>query len=104
MTHKRKPGQRVQYTARRRVVLPNGESRDCVGGTQKIDGFWSSLRRLVGRVPVNTGAQAGDSKRARFHRLVRVAQWHWWHLGQSRFEALGKAFKRQRDEEAGDFF
>ena len=46
VTHKHKPGQPIQYVAHRTVVLPTGEHKHCLGGTQKVDGFWAFLANL----------------------------------------------------------
>ena len=71
-----------------------------LGGTEKFDGFWSSLRRLVGRRAVNTGRLSATAKRAWFDKNVRVAQWHWWHLHSNRFELVGSYLKSFREDSA----
>ena len=72
-----------------------GVTVDVLGGTQDIDGWWAWLRRAIGRVPVNTGA-ADSEKRAWLHKLVRVAQWHFWHLDADRFKELGATRREAR--------
>ena len=79
VTHKRKPGQSVAYTLRRWITTKDGTKHDCLCGTQVIDGFWASLRREVGRTGVQTGEE-DSTTRERLYKLVRVFQWHWWHL------------------------
>ena len=63
--------------------------RRLFGGTQKVDGYWATLRRAIGRSAVNTGKQGDDAKRSFLSKLVRVAQWRSWHLEKNRFELLG---------------
>ena len=53
------------------VVLPTGVTVQVVAETEKVDGYWSSLRTEVGRSAVNTGA-AGSLNRSWLLKLVRV--------------------------------
>ena len=87
--HKKKPGREVRYVEQKTITLPDGERRTVLAGTQKIDGFWAYFRRLVGRRSVNTGDNSSH-KRAYFHSLVRVAQFHQWFLHEDRFALLGQ--------------
>ena len=96
VTHKRKVGQPIRYVVKSEVALPDGRQLLVLKGTQKIDGDWASLRRLVGKLSVETGHSSDADRRAWLHGLVRVHQWRWWHLGQERFELLGKLFAAKR--------
>ena len=73
MTHKHEVGQAIQFVADRIVTLPNGIWSKVKAGTEKVDGYWASLRRAVGQRTVNTGA-ADSQKRQRLMTLVRVHQ------------------------------
>ena len=74
VTHKRKPGERVTYAALRTVRMHDGSMKKVWAGTQKIDGYWATLRRAVGRKGYNTGAK-GTERRERLEQMVRTHQW-----------------------------
>ena len=93
VVHKKKPGQEVHYTALRRVRLADGTEKEVLGGTQKIDGYWATLRREVGKKSYNTGAK-GSEKRRRLEMMVRTHQWFHWNLHRDRFTLLGELYKR----------
>ena len=95
--HKKKVGVRQEFVALRTVRSRSGRTRDVLGGTQKIDGFWASLRRFIGRKACNTGT-ADSVKREWLHANVRCFQWHWWNLHLDRFEQFGKLLANRRDE------
>ena len=94
--HKRKAGQPVRYAIPAEVVLASGERKAVVKGTQAIDGYWATLRRCVGKVPVNTGHSSSAEVRGWLRALVRVHQWRWWHLGEVRFRVLGRLYSERR--------
>lgn len=102
VTHKKKPGQPVNYTRQFTITLPDGTSMEVLGGTKKIDGFWATLRRVIGRKGINTGARDDTAKRAWFHKNVRVAQWLYWHASEDRFKLFASYLKQFR--EANAFF
>ena len=95
LTHKKKVGVKVHYAAKATVTLPNGEELVLMKGTEKVDGYWASLRSSVGRTAVNTGS-AMSSQREWLLKLVRVHQWHFWHLGVDRFNLFGKVLSASR--------
>ena len=97
VTHKKKAGVPQQFVARKVVVLHTGDRVECIGGTQKVDGYWASLRRGIGRRSIPTG-EAGTRARAWLLKLVRVHQWHWWNLNQDRFELFGKLLDQLRPQ------
>ena len=101
VTHKRKPGQPIVYVSERTLTLPNGEVLRTLGGTEKVDGYWATLRREVGRKAVNTGEQDSQN-REWLHQLVRVHQWHYWHANVDRFKLFGQLLAARRS--ARDFF
>ena len=84
VTHKKKVGERIRYVLKRTVTI-DGTEREVLAGTQKIDGYWATMRREVGKRAVQTGATAASEKRKRLHQLVRVHQWHYWHQDADRF-------------------
>jgi hypothetical protein len=95
VTHKRKAGVNMQYVKQYPVEFANGETRQVLGGTQRVDGYWSALRKFVGRRSVNTGF-AGTRERDWLHALMRVHQWNNWNLHKCRFKLLGKVFTQWR--------
>lgn len=95
VTHKRKPGQKLAYTLRRWITTKDGTKHDCLCGTQIIDGFWASLRREVGRTGVQTGDE-DSTTRERLSSLVRVFQWHWWHLHTDRYPLFCELVRAER--------
>ena len=106
VTHKKKVGQKIQFVAERTVKMRNGTTKRVLAGTEKVDGYWASLRRSVGKTSVNTGKRTGDQKRRTWlHKLVRVHQWRWWHLGEDLFNKLGQVQSQRRVAEAApDYF
>ncbi|CAE7251918.1 unnamed protein product [Symbiodinium sp. CCMP2592] len=65
-----------------------------VGGTQKIDGFFASFRRVVGRRPFfNTVGPSSEEKAPRMEQLmhfhVRLFQLKHWFGGQDMFAVFG---------------
>ena len=76
VTHKKKVGQKIQFVAERVVQMRDGQTKKVLSGTEKVDGYWASLRRAVGKTSVNTGKRGGDQKKRNWlHKLVRVHQW-----------------------------
>ena len=102
VTHKKKPGQPVKYVEQFTVELPDGTSKEVLGGTEKVDGFWATLRRLIGRKGVNTGARDKTAKRDWFHKNVRVAQWLYWFADDDRFKRFASYVQQSR--EGNDYF
>ena len=84
--------------------MRNGIEKSVPGGTQKIDGYWATLRRAVGRRSVQTGATADPSKRHRPHQLVRLHQWQYWHLDADRFAVLRGYLTTARMAPVAEFF
>jgi len=84
VVHKRRRGQRVQYTAVCRVELAPevaaqisarggdpllvGTQPWWVGGTQKVDGYWRLLRQRVGQSGCNTARDDALHQAARTHQ------------------------------------
>ena len=97
--HKRRVGQPINYAVTRIIEHADGVQETCRAGTQVIDGFWTSLRRFVGRLGVKTGAPESD-QRKRLLMLIRDFQWHWWHLHEDRFPLFGKLVQERRHEKA----
>ena len=77
--------------------MHDGSVKKVWAGTQKIDGYWATLRRAVGRKGYNTGAK-GTERRERLEQVVRTHQWTYWHLHEDRFTLLGGLYKRFREE------
>ena len=87
----------MQYVARRRVVLKSGEVVECLGGAQKVDGYWAKLRSAVGRRSFGAG-EAGSRTRERLIKLIRVHQWNYWNLGRNMFEEFAEIVARERPQ------
>jgi hypothetical protein len=96
VVHKKKVGCVQEFVGRRTIRLASGEVRDVLGGTQKIDGYWASLKRAVGRKSANTG-EDGTAARQWLLSLVRVHQWHVWNLDECRFTLFGDILDKQRN-------
>ena len=94
--HKRKAGQRVAYAPARRVTCWDGLTKNVVGGTQYVDGFWRFLRKEVSRQAVSTGKAKRAATRQLLLILVRVAQWRWWYLDANRFELYASYLRAAR--------
>ena len=107
VVHKKKPGRRRQYVMMRRchfmpedaeVLRERGQEPFLVGnvtwrkgGTQKVDGYWRTLRRRT----ANRGANSriGDLMRSK----VLAHQWsHALGPGADLFRSLGEAFAARR--------
>ena len=99
MTHKKKVGQDVKWVLRKQLSLPDGTQKDVIAGTEKIDGYWATLRRSIGRKGVNTGAD-GTGTRAYLEMLVRVHQWEYWHLDEDRFALFGEMMAKKRAQDS----
>ena len=93
----KKVGVNQEFVALPTVRLFSGEDRDVLGGTQKIDGLWASMRRYVGEISANTG-DTETAKRDLLNAMVRVFQWHWWNLKADRFRMFGELIAKHRDD------
>ena len=99
VSHAKKPGLPIRYAEQFTVTPRDGSDFEVLGGTQKVDGFWASLRRLIGRKGVNTGARDGTAKRDWFRKNVRVAQWLHWHRHENRFELFATYLAKARESQ-----
>ena len=86
VTHKRKTGVPLRYVIKSEVVLPDGERLLVLKGTQKIDGYWASLRRLVGKLSVETGHSSYAARRGWLRALVCAHQWRWLIVSGSAYD------------------
>ena len=62
------------------------------GGTQKLDGFFASFRREVGRRPFNTAGpslQTAANMEQHLHERVRCFQFAYWLSGSDLFQVFG---------------
>ena len=81
--------------------MRNGATKKVLAGTDKVNDYWASLRRAVGKTSDNTGERAGDQKkRTWLHKLARVLQWRWCHLSEDLFNKLGQLHAERRTAEA----
>lgn len=95
VTHKRKIGESLNFV-KNFVVKPfDGEERAVLGGTQRVDGYWSSLRRCVGKRSLNTGV-TGSARRDWLIAVIRCHQWEYWNLDVCRFKLLGEVLQKWR--------
>ena len=85
-----------EFTKRFEVNVWTGESFEKqvrLGGTQKLDGFFASFRRVVGRKPFNN-VGASDESAPRMEELmhfhVRAFQLKMWFAGCDMFAVYGK--------------
>ena len=85
-----------EFTKRIKVDVWNGECFEeqvRLGGTQKLDGFFASFRRVVGKKPLNTVGSC-DSQGPRMEQLmhfaVRAFQLKFWFAGCDMFSLYGK--------------
>ena len=63
-----------------------------VGGTQKLDGFFASFRREVGRKPFNTSGptlESADKMEQHLHERMRCFQLAFWLSGNDLFQVFG---------------
>eukprot|EP00972_Heterocapsa_arctica_P052847 7779839-Heterocapsa_arctica.AAC.1 len=72
----------------------------CNAGTEKINGYWATLRREVGRVPVNTGGTSDSKEQKYLHSLVRVHQWRYWNKGADCFKLMGGVIRGKRVQDS----
>ena len=79
-----------------KLRLPNGRIKFVLGGTQKVDGYWASLRRFVGKRSINTGDHPDAHRRVMLRQYVRVHQWCWWHLDEDRFDLFSDLVSNRR--------
>ena len=84
------------------MKLPSGASKEVFAGTERIDGYWATLRREVGRKSINTGLDMSQARQW-LELLVRVHQWEYWNLDVDRFAFFGALVAARRDA-APDFF
>ena len=82
---------------RKEVVLASGEKKTVLAGTEKIDGYWATLRRAIGRRGINTGFE-GSRERTWLEMLVRVHQWEHWNLDVDRFALFGNMLRMRRSQ------
>ena len=70
-----------------------------IGGTQKLDGFFASFRRLVGRKPLNSVGR-DDSQGPRMEQLMHFAvrSLKFWFSGSDMFVLHGKLRKLARTD------
>ena len=62
------------------------------GGTQKLDGFFASFRREVGRKPFNTAGPSlkrADNLEQHLHERMRCFQLSYWLSGSDLFQVFG---------------
>ena len=62
------------------------------GGTQKLDGFFASFQREVGRRPFNTAGpslQTAANMEQHLHERVRCFQFAYWWSGSDLFQVFG---------------
>ena len=72
-----------------------------IGGTQKLDGFFASFRRDVGRQPFNTTGptpKQADALEQGLHHRVRAFQCKFWMSGSDMFRVVGSLRKKERDD------
>ena len=94
--HKPKAGEGVRWVEVAEIRHRGGARRLVQKGTEKIDGFWASLRRAVGRVPFITGSLSDIDRQLWLECTVLAFQWRWWNLSRERFVLLGNIFREQR--------
>ena len=101
VTHKKKVGQKTNYVLKKTIKTAAGTTREVKGGTQQIDGYWTTLRTAVSRTGVNTG-EHGTPVCERLHKLVRVHQWHYWWANRDRFALFCDLAKENNKGEEDD--
>ena len=97
VTHKKKPGVPIRYVETAEIIMHDGTVKQVEKGSEKIDGYWATMRRCVGKTSVTTGHSSNKVRRLWLHKLVRAHQWHYWHLGVERFSLLGGIFRARRN-------
>ena len=68
------------------------------GGTQKLDGFFASFRREVGRKPFNTAGpslKTAENLPQHLHERMRCFQLSYWLSGSDLFQAFGALRKAE---------
>ena len=96
---------RPKFTKNFNVKFWNGrewDAKDVVGGTQKMDGFFSSFRRKVGRQAFNTVGptpdEGADALEKQLHSKVRLFQLQFWFSGFDVFQIFGAVRRAERTE------
>ena len=51
--HKRKPGMPIRYVESAEIVMHDGTVKQVEKGSKKIDGYWATMRRCVGKTGDN---------------------------------------------------
>ena len=95
--HKKVVGEPIHYTRNMWIAFPDGSSERRVAGTQKVDGYWASLRREVGRTSLNSGRDPDSETRSSLHQRVRVHQWRHWHVGEDMFALFCQIVRSRRE-------
>ena len=75
--------------------------KDVVGGTQKMDGFFSTFRRKVGRHAFNTVGSTPDRADAlekQLHEKVRLFQLQYWFSDSDVFQIFGAIRRAEREK------
>ena len=60
--HKTKVGEAIEWVVRKTPKLPSGASKEFLGGTDRIDAYWATIRGCVGRKSVNTGLDMSQAR------------------------------------------
>ena len=90
-------GQPLTYVVTREVRNHLGTTYRVRAGTELIDGYWATLRRLAGRKSVNTGGPDDEYTRDYLRKTVRFAQFlHWYHT-EDRLVFFGGLLKKHRE-------
>ena len=93
-----------EFTKNFHVKFWNGrewDEKDVVGGTQKMDGFFSSFRRKVGRQAFNTVGptpERADALEKQLNQKVRLFQLQFWFSGSDVFQIFGAVRRAERTE------
>ena len=94
-----------KFTKRIRAQVWTGEAFEKqvrLGGTQKLDLFFASFRRVVGRRALNTAGPPTDERAARMkqimHTQMRLFQFKHWFEGQDVFAVLGAVRKTEKEQ------
>ena len=75
--------------------------KDVVGGTQKMDGFFSTFRRKVGRhafYTVGSTPDRADALEQQLHEKVHLFQLQYWFSGSDVFQILGAIRRAEREK------
>ena len=76
-------------------------SKAVVGGTQKMDGFFSSFRKKVGKQPFNTvgtSPRRADALEKQLLEKVRLFQFQFWFSGADIFQIFGAVRRAEREK------